>query len=260
MSVSSAEYKIGLMEPNSCGYVVVSIQSDPDSVASDVEHAKKASIQTGTHSSSTGREKLHREVEGVRAEIGEKDGVLTASLFEAIFFHHGTLKRHAPYGREGARIARYDNVLIVKTESIDRADQLRSEPVFEKLLSSLRSGAKAVDVFTARNVKRAADVDRSREGCFLINYFFTADVDPLLDIWDRTAGWWETEGQMANSELLRPLDSSNSDYAIVNTARWDDLAPALDAFSKKSLDEFVLANIDAHHATTMPTLYRLVAS
>lgn len=259
MSGADANYNVQLIEPNSCGYIVVSVQVDPDTVASDTERAGQARIETGVQSSSGDRQKLHRETESLRAEVGRKDGVLTVSLFEAIYFDRGTLDRHAPYGRDGARIARYDNVLIIKTESTDQANRLLSDPVFEQLLSSLRSSARAVDVLAARNVKRAADVDRSRAGVFLINYFFTSAVKPLLDVWDHTAGWWATEGQMANSELLSPLDSSNSDYAIINTARWDDLEPAMAAFGKKSYGDFVLSNIDANHATTMPALYRLVA-
>lgn len=62
---------------------------------------------------------------------------------------------------------------------------------------------------------------------------------------------------MRNSELLRPL--RDSEYVLVNNARWDDARPAVKAFQSRHYWDFVLANIDANRATAMPSLYQLLA-
>lgn len=53
---------------------------------------------------------------------------------------------------------------------------------------------------------------------------------------------------------MRPL--RDSEYALVNNARWQDARGPAKAFRSPNYPSFVLANI-ANRAPAMPSLYRL---
>jgi hypothetical protein len=40
-------------------------------------------------------------------------------------------------------------------------------------------------------------------------------------VWDYLAGWYEAETGLDNSILLEPLKGEQSDYVLINHARWD---------------------------------------
>lgn len=111
----------------------------------------------------------------------------------------------------------------------------------------------------ARNVRRIGDVDKTRAGTFLFNYFVGDDPAVVLELWDYLAGWYEIETGMDNSTLLAPIDAQQSDYVIVNHARWDahPLRLVLRQLSKRSFRSYMLANLEANHVGAMPVLYRL---
>jgi len=73
----------------------------------------------------------------------------------------------------------------------------------------------------ARNVRRVGDVDKSRPGQFLFNYFAGDDPGLAVELWDYLAGWYEAETGLDNSTLLVPLEGEKSDYVMINYARWD---------------------------------------
>jgi hypothetical protein len=114
-------------------------------------------------------------------------------------------------------------------------------------------------VIAARNLKRVGDVDKTRPGTFLFNYFVGDDPAVVVRLWDYLAGWYQAETGMDNSTLLAPLEGEKSDYVVINHARWDGslLAFAARQFAKKSFRSYMLANLDAHNVGAMPILYRL---
>jgi hypothetical protein len=70
----------------------------------------------------------------------------------------------------------------------------------------------------ARNVRRVGDVDKTRPGLFLFNYFAGADPALAAELWDYPAGWYEAETGLDNSTLLAPLEGEQSDYVLINRA------------------------------------------
>jgi len=114
-------------------------------------------------------------------------------------------------------------------------------------------------VVAARNAKRVGDVDKTRPGTFIFNYFVADDPAVMLELFDYLAGWYEAETGLDNSILLVPLDEEKSDYVAINHARWDASLPrfAWQQFSKRSFRTYLLANLKANHVGAMPILYRL---
>jgi hypothetical protein len=116
-----------------------------------------------------------------------------------------------------------------------------------------------VHQIAARNVRRVADVDKSRPGVFLFNYFAGDDPGLAVELWDYLAGWYEAETGMDNSTLLAPLEGEESDYVMINHARWDGNLAVFAArqLPKRTFRSYLLANMRAHHLAAMPVLYRL---
>ncbi|MDR7275629.1 hypothetical protein [Catenuloplanes atrovinosus] len=248
-----------LVQPNPYGYVLVLAEVDPASVTTDVDRVEDIPLRADTPSASAKRAALHESLQAARGRLAGLDRVRAVSVFEAALFPPERPGRPAPGGSWG-RPARYDSVMLIETGSPAEAESLLSDPVFGEVRATVEGGSTYTNVLPVRNVKKVDDVDRTKDGVFLFNFFFATDREDLLDIWDYTAGWWLAEGNMLNSELMMPLGMS--DYAIINNARWDDwddAHPAVHAFRKAGYREFVMANLDASGATAMPTLYRLVA-
>ncbi|MFJ5226450.1 hypothetical protein [Streptomyces sp. NPDC088400] len=232
-------------------------ETNPASVATDANQAENISIQGGPESVSDLRSDLYKTIDPIRNALGSLDDVHAVSVFEAILFAPGSLDTYPPRSPDG-RPARFDSIIVIETRSPADMDAVRSTPAFGELLDTVRGRSTYTEVITVTNVKKIADVDRRNPGVFLFNFFFAEDPQRLLDIWDYTAGWWETVGKMHNSELLVPTSPQGTPYAIINNARWDTARPALDAFRDTSYSDYVLANIDASKASAMPSLYRWV--
>lgn len=115
----------------------------------------------------------------------------------------------------------------------------------------------ALHLMRARCLRRVGDVDKTRQGLFLFNYFAASDPGVALDLWDHLAGWYAAETGLDNSTLLRPLDTA--DYVFINHARWDLSLPAFAArvFGKRTFRSYVLANLHANDTASMPILYHL---
>jgi hypothetical protein len=126
-------------------------------------------------------------------------------------------------------------------------------------VDALRSKATKMHVIAARNVKRIGDVDRTKKGLFLFNYFVGDDPQVTLELWDYLADWYEVETGLDNSVLLVPLEGEQSDYRIINYAHWDEGLPRFlwRQLSKKSFRNYMLANLAANRVGAMPVLYRL---
>ena len=112
---------------------------------------------------------------------------------------------------------------------------------------------------TARCRKRVGDVDKTRQGLFLFNYFVADDAAVALQLWEHLAGWYVVETGLENSTVLEPL--GEADYVFVNHARWDDSLPRLilHQLTKPSFRTYVLANLQANRTVAMPILYQLAS-
>lgn len=161
-----------------------------------------------------------------------------------------------PGGAEVASPARYDVVVLIETTTPEVIEQVQSAEPYRLLIEAVTRGSKDLHVMAARCVTCVADVDKSRQGMFLFNYFTGADAQVTLQLWGYLAGWYAVETGMDNSTLLQPV--GESDYTIVNHARWNSLpAFMMRQLAKKSFRTYVIANLRANQAVSMPILYRL---
>jgi hypothetical protein len=162
--------------------------------------------------------------------------------------------------RRGASIhlARFDVVILIETESVKAAEDLRDDPVYRELDARVRDVARYVYATTATNVKRIGPVDHSRDGVFLFNYFVADRPSQNIAVWHYTAGWFQQETGLNNSTVLLPERPGKSGYTIINHCRWDRLRDVLPSLLfKRSFRRYVLAHFEANDTAPMPILYTL---
>ncbi len=234
--------KVHLIEPAPLGYL---------HLAADVRAAHRPGpIMRG------GRDK--QQLLGVlkwqARQLAQLEAVQQATVYDAIAFTQpGGYRAAAP------RPAWFDVVVLVEAASPAAAAEVRAAPAYQALLGALTEQARRVHHIAARNVRRVGDVDKTRPGTFLFNYFTGDDPDVAVELWDYLAGWYEAETGLDNSILLAPLDGEQSDYVMINHARWDGSLPLFLArqLPKKTFRSYLLANLKAHQVAAMPVLYRL---
>jgi hypothetical protein len=206
-----------------------------------------------------GREKakLLARLKDLAHQLEHLDIVEKTTVFQAIVMAPPSsyVKQHS----DSIHLPRYDVVVLVETTSPETARQVQKMAEYAALVDALKSKANDLHIVVARNVKRVGDVDKRRKGVFLFNYFVGEDPQVTLALWDYLAGWYAVETGMDNSTLLLPLEGEQSDYSIINYARWDGLLSFMwRQFTKESFRSYMLANLDVNHVGAMPILYHLV--
>lgn len=192
------------------------------------------------------------------AELRATPDVLDATVFDAILIPpgRGRFLRRRPGEFHPAR---YDVVVLVEVTTPDEAPKLRASRLWQALEQTARQNASHTLELLATNVRRMGDVDHSRDGVFLFNYFFADDTDQNIAVWEHTAGWWQQEAALDNSEVLLP-DPGKTRYTIINHCRWDHLRDFLPSLLfKPTFRTYLQANFDANDVAPMPILYRRVA-
>ena len=110
----------------------------------------------------------------------------------------------------------------------------------------------------ARNVGWVGDVDKSRPGRFLFNYFAGDDPGLAVELWDCLAGWYGAETGLDNSTRLLPLEGEKPGCVMINHARWDhSLLLFVARQLLKTFRSYMIANLTAHYVAAAPVLYRL---
>ena len=235
-----------LREPSLSGYIHLAAEVRPPSRPGPLFRARERSALLEE------LDVLARRLEGV-------DCVERVTVYEALAMPpFGRF----PYVRDRAaqiRFPRFDVVVLVETTSPAVLRGVQGTAQYRELLDALRAHARRLHVVAARNAKRIADVDRSRPGLFLFNYFVADDRELALQLWDHLASWYEAETGLDNSTLLVPVEGEQSDYVAINHARWDESLPRVLArqLLKKTFRTFVQANLEANRVGAMPVLYRL---
>ena len=160
---------------------------------------------------------------------------------------------------DALQVAHFDIVVLIETTSHASAREVQTKAAYQALLDTLSSEATKMHIIAARNVKHIGDVDRSRKGLFLFNYFVGDDPQVTLELWDYLADWYEVETGLDTSVLLAPLEGEHSDYHIINYAQWGERLPRVlwRQLSKKSFRTYMLANLAANRVGAMAVLYRL---
>jgi hypothetical protein len=85
------------------------------------------------------------------------------------------------------------------------ARNLLQSTALRDVQARLRDSSEDLYITLASNIRRIGSVDHRRRGIFLFNYFFAASEGQNLDVFDYTAGWFQDETGLDNSELMRPL-------------------------------------------------------
>jgi hypothetical protein len=188
------------------------------------------------------------------------DPFLKATVFRAIVQpptarFSGYLKARGP----SLHVADFDVIVLIETASPASARELQTTPTYHALIEAVLHSADAVHIVAARNARRIADVDKRRPGLFLFNHFAADDPGTMLQLWDHLADWYVKETGLDNSEALVPVEGEKCDYAIINTARWDSgpLAHFARQLSTRTFWSYVVANLEANHAASMPIYCRL---
>ncbi|TYB57410.1 hypothetical protein FXF51_40245 [Nonomuraea sp. PA05] len=159
----------------------------------------------------------------------------------------------------GLQPARYDVVVLIRAASVTAALELRESPACKELAETLRTAARRTHEIVADNAARLGDVDHTRDGAFLFNYFYADDRERLLKVWEYTAGWFQAKTALPDSALMRPLEGEPGDYGIINHASWPNLRTFLPGLLfRPTFRSFVLANFKANGIAAQPIIYRRV--
>jgi len=237
--------RAALIEPTTLGYIHVAAEVQPRTTPFVPNSREKA--------------KLLAQLLAVAQQLERLDAVEKVTVFDAIAF--GPPSTYVKERQDSIRLPRFDIVVLIEAKSPAIARKVQTTPEYQTLMDVLASRARQMHVIVARNARRIADVDKTRKGVYLFNYFVGDNLSATLDLWDYLAGWFTVETGLDNSTLLVPLEGEHSDYLAINNARWDNNLPSVlqTQLSKKSFKTYVLANMEANHVGAMPVLYRLAA-
>jgi hypothetical protein len=229
-----------LVDPPGFGYLLLSADVEPPAGQRPFPRSSEAKTA------------LLGRLKAAAADLTRHDAVEGATVFRTVL-----APPPAGYARNVEHPARFDVTVLVEATSPADLDVVQAADEYTQLRKELDTQATRVDAMPARCVKCIGDVDKTRPGLFLFNYFVADDVEAALKLWDHLAGWFMTETGLDNSTVLQPI--GDSEYAFVNHARWDYGVPrlALRMFTKPSFRSFVQANMNENRTGSMPILCRL---
>ena len=189
-------------------------------------------------------------------QLAKLEAVQSVTVYDALSFIPPSGDVTA---RSAMRPAWFDVVVLVETVSPDAASEVRTAPGYQELVGMLTEKGRRVHQVAARNVRRVGDVDKSRPGLFVFNYLAGSDLGLAVELWEYLSGWYEAETGLNSATLLAPAEGEQSDYVLINHARWDGSLPMFAArqLPKKTFRTYLLANLKANHVAAMPVLYRL---
>jgi hypothetical protein len=199
------------------------------------------------------RSALISSVKPLASQLENLESVVKATVYEAVL-----IPPPAGYARHIAtHPARYDVVVLVETSSPEVIGDVQASEPYKLLLEAVEGATRDTHVMTARCTRYVGDVDKTRQGLFLFNYFVADDPDVALQLWDHLAGWFVGATGLDNSTVLEPI--GDSDYVFVNHGRWDIGLPQfmLRTFARPSFRRFVATNQWVNRTGAMPVLYRL---
>lgn len=233
--------RAALAEPPSSGYLHLAASVEPPSGRAPFTR------------SSENKTRLLEELKTMAAKLEERGDVTKVTVYDAIVVPPptGYARRH------GVHHARYDVVVLVETTLPEVIAQVQESEEYRTLHDALLAASTDLHVMPARCTRSLGDVDKSRPGLFLFNYFVAADTEVALELWEHLASWYKKNTGLDNSTLLQPTDKS--DYVFVNHARWDYGVPQLllRQVTRPSFRSYVPTNLLVNRTGAMPLLYHL---
>jgi hypothetical protein len=238
--------RAALIEPTTLGYIHIAAEVQPRSTPFAPNSREKS--------------KLLAQLKIIAQQLEQLDAVEKVTVFDALAF--APPSAYVKERADSIQIPRFDIVVLIEAKSPTLARSVQKTPEYQTLMDVLTGKARQMHIVVARNAKRIGDVDKTRKGIFLFNYFVGDSASTALDLWDYLAGWYTAETGLDNSTLLVPLEGERSDYLAINNARWDGslLGVFLGQVSKRSFRSYMLANLEANHVGAMPVLYQLADS
>ena len=231
--------------PNTTGYI---------HLAAEIEHTLPVKPNSKL------KKQLIARSKDLCSRLSGLDEVVSAHVLDAFVIPPGNkpgrmiLEKNNP----DVHIPAYDLVVQIETTSVETAKALQENSLFNELLDLLKQAARYFHSFVAKNVKKIGEVDKTRPGIFLYNYFFANDLDVVLPVWEYTGRWFVNKTGLDNSTLLMPVEDEPCEYAVINHCRWDrpiDIIPHL--IFRPSLRAYVLGNFTANNIVAIPILYKL---
>jgi len=231
------------IEPSTRGYI---------HIAADVEAPPPGKFGPVLRKSKEKKELLARLKELGRA-LEQVDRVERVTVFQAAMFMPYTsyVKAHPELRRPT-----FDVVVLVETTTPGDIPGVQENEQYKTLVGTLEAKAKSIHLVAAHNIRRVGAVDHTKQGLFAFNYFVGADPEVTRDLWDYFAGWYQVKAGLTSSELLAPLEGQQSNYVIINHARWKYTMPPR-FMSKRSFWTYVRPNLDKNDVGLMPVAYRL---
>ncbi|MEF8842724.1 MAG: hypothetical protein V5A62_14060 [Haloarculaceae archaeon] len=206
---------------------------------------------------SDGKQTLLAACKRLCADLSETDGVVDATVFEALLRPPGRGAYLQQTDQEVA-VADFDVAVLIEVEDKAALDRVEEHSAYRELASRLEAAAQSFYRVVGTNERRIGPVAHDTDGVFLFNYFFAENTERTLKVWEYTAGWFQAETGLDNSTLIVPRNPEESEYTIINHCRWDglwDVLPAL--LVKRTFRSYVLANFEANEVAPMPILYTL---
>lgn len=200
---------------------------------------------------------LIRECKRLCEDLARGDGVVDATVFTAVIQPPGR-GAYLQQTDESVSVADFDVAVLIEVKDDASLQRLERNQTYQELESQTKDAARAFHRISGTNERRIGPVDHDADGVFLFNYFFAEDTERNLDVWEYTAGWFQSETGLDNSTLIVPDDRDRSEYTMINHCRWDGLRDVLPALLfKRTFRTYVLANFEANKVAPMPILYRL---
>ena len=168
--------KITLIDPPPLGYIHLAAAVDPPPGPTPIpgRSRRKAALLIRLRS-------LARQLETLTT-------VESASVYHAIL-----IAPPAGFTKAGTHVARYDVVALIETTSPEVLGEVQGTEPYRLLVEAVTEAATDVHVMTARCPKRVGEVDKTRQGLFLFNYFVADDAAVALQLWEHLAGWYAVE-------------------------------------------------------------------
>jgi hypothetical protein len=223
------------IRPADGGFVVIAVRSGAWSIPPAIPWQRRTAALRGL-----------RELAGA---IHSESRVVSASTFRGTVRPPGD--RSLPGQWRGP--VEYDAVLLAQTTDLQSAEELIQS---SKVTIALEEFSEAV-ALAGFNARRIADVDHSRPGVFLFNFFTADTAEANLDAWQHTAGWFQDVTGLDNSTVIRPT-SGATEFTLINHCRWDHYAKVLPALMlRPSFRTFVLNTFRTQAVAPHPALYAL---
>lgn len=187
------------------------------------------------------------------------DNIKRADVFTAITIPPGTDegRKLIQEKKLTVHIAKFDLVILIECKTVQDIKSVQELEQYKVITNTMQQESKYFYKMAAKNANRIDEVDKTKQGVFLFNYFYAEDTQTILDVWEYTAGWWTAKANLTNSTPLQPI-TDDFQYALINHCRWNNLFEVLPALIfKPSMKKFVLKNFTENNIVAMPILYKL---